>query len=329
MADNLLLGTNEFIRFEQELACYIGLNEAIILQKVHRLLQLDNFGQRDNNGVKWVRMTIDEWSDELPFLDAGQIKRALKNIVTDGLILVTQFTGRSNWYTVVYDAISKLDAPVGRLEAKRKKRKIASDAAKDEPNEEPDREKNGDDTLHNVSGQNDLLGQNEPIHQVKMNRCIGSKWTASNSPSNSPSNNYSTNAHAQENSGQKIGPLTAAVLDVCGQDFVFVSKNKWLKDDMLATVELLSRLGATDANVYEFREWQKTHHWTSGRPTFVQVGKYWQEFLDWIKAGRPAVKNGASTNGHQNSDNQPAKKPVSYQPLSWAERRRQKLTPGT
>lgn len=102
---------------------------------------------------------------------------------------------------------------------------------------------------------------------------------------------------------EQPGPLTASVLNICGQDFIFVSKSQNLKGALLATVEYLDRIKASPADVADFDNWRRVHHWTGkGRATFQQVAQFWQEYLDWIKAGRPApAQNGGNgTNGHRN-----------------------------
>lgn len=161
--------------FSPSLAGFVGVNEAIILQKLYYLMQLDNFGKM-HSGYKYIRMTTEEWIKELPFLDAGQIKTAIKNLTGDGFLFSTTFTGRSKWYTIL-QTIEELSEPVERIKLRIEKRKIAAKASVD---------KRSNDTMEqsvpiecNGTKCSDTMEQSVPI--------IGTKCSTSNQPSFHPS----------------------------------------------------------------------------------------------------------------------------------------------
>jgi len=92
------------------------------------------------------------------------------------------------------------------------------------------------------------------------------------------------------------GPLASALLEICCQDFGFVSGNKKLNTAMINTLKLLDRKNATPELIREFDVWRVAHHWTrDGPPTLAQVGEFWGQFEKWVQAGRPApevIENG-------------------------------------
>lgn len=98
------------------LACKIGLNEAIVLQQVHYWLNNKKVGRRDDQGVKWVRNSVDEWQENFPFWSKPTIKRAIKSLESQSVLLSTAALNRSNidrtkWYTIDYTRLEDLIKP--------------------------------------------------------------------------------------------------------------------------------------------------------------------------------------------------------------------------
>lgn len=122
-----------------ELASWIGLNEAILIQQLHYWSTKNGQGKADDDGAKWIRATLQDWRCQFPFWDDGVIRRTLENLEGDGLMFSRKFTGRTKWYRVNYQTIDTLSGPIERLTAKSKKRKkaIKNRAAlvKNEPND--------------------------------------------------------------------------------------------------------------------------------------------------------------------------------------------------
>jgi hypothetical protein len=130
MGDKLLLPEASASVFQPRLAAWIGLNESILLQHVHYLAGKVDFGAVVD-GVKWIRMTTEEWAEELPCFDAHTIRRTLDNLEKDTLITSRTFSGRSKWYRVNYELLTTVDGPVERLQSRTKARVKANEKAKE------------------------------------------------------------------------------------------------------------------------------------------------------------------------------------------------------
>lgn len=114
-----------------QLAVAVGVNEAIFLQQLHYLMNCEDKG-RVINGQKWIHNTITEWQEHnFPFWDEGVIKRTIKNLENDGLVISSPAHNKLNidrtkWYTINYTILYALDEPVERIKNKRSKRSGAA-----------------------------------------------------------------------------------------------------------------------------------------------------------------------------------------------------------
>ncbi|WP_333620391.1 conserved phage C-terminal domain-containing protein [Pantoea septica] len=86
-----------------ELACRIGLNEAIVLQQICYWLE-DTTAGVDHDGRRWVYNTIDDWNEQFPWWSSDTVKRALTSLKKSGLIYVEQLKktqhDRTNYYAI-------------------------------------------------------------------------------------------------------------------------------------------------------------------------------------------------------------------------------------
>jgi len=99
------------------LAKLIGLNEAIILQQIHYWLQNKN----NNNiyeGKKWVYNSYPEWQKQFPFWSITTIKRAIRNLERQAILVSKNFNkmkiDRTKWYTINYEQLAKINTPSGQ-----------------------------------------------------------------------------------------------------------------------------------------------------------------------------------------------------------------------
>ena len=99
-SESSIINNDSALPIPRQLARWLGLNEAGILQQLHWHTE-QGHGQLID-GKHWIRMSETEWMDEIP-LDEKAIQRAIKNLATDGLIESTTFAGRCKWYAVCYD----------------------------------------------------------------------------------------------------------------------------------------------------------------------------------------------------------------------------------
>lgn len=183
----------------------IGLKNAIFVQQIHFLTQTK---QQNNdiytykNGHMWVYNTINEWhKNYFSFMSKSTLKRVIKNCEDDGYIISTDEFNKSEydktkWYRINYEKISdiqnkiekeiemKRDEKLKRAKNKEKKKKDQIKKMKklkfDSETEAPlgQNDTMPENTVVLPLGQNDTmhedeaLGQNEPIDQVKMNQPI-------------------------------------------------------------------------------------------------------------------------------------------------------------
>jgi len=71
-----------------ELACKIGLNEAVILQQLNYWIMKSN---NIHDGKRWVYNTYSGWQKQFPWWSLSTIKRSLKKLKTMGLIITANY----------------------------------------------------------------------------------------------------------------------------------------------------------------------------------------------------------------------------------------------
>lgn len=105
-----------------ELACRIGLNEAIVLQQVHYWLEIkkDMFKGKKlenehtyRNGMLWTYNTYEEWQVEFPFWSTRTIQRVFKSLEDMGILLSTnefnkRSTDKTKWYSIDYNRLDEI-----------------------------------------------------------------------------------------------------------------------------------------------------------------------------------------------------------------------------
>ena len=91
------------------LAVAIGLNEAIVLQQIEYWLN------RSTNLVDdrlWTYHTIPEWKAQFPFWSEDTVKRTLKSLRDQGLVIARTISDsswdRTLWYTIDYDKLNEI-----------------------------------------------------------------------------------------------------------------------------------------------------------------------------------------------------------------------------
>lgn len=86
------------------LAKVAGINGAIVLQQLHYwLLKSNNIEE----GFRWRYRTYEGWAEDLPWLTASGIRKVLKKLEKDGLIITANHNKRAadktKWYRLNYD----------------------------------------------------------------------------------------------------------------------------------------------------------------------------------------------------------------------------------
>lgn len=96
---------NHYIQLDIQFATQYGVNEALLFAKLYRV-EKEWHGFKDKQGIKWVRLTYDEWLKETPFFSRNTIIRTLDSLVDQGLICARVFNGRSKWYRCNQDYVN-------------------------------------------------------------------------------------------------------------------------------------------------------------------------------------------------------------------------------
>lgn len=99
-----------------KLACTIGLNEAIVLQQVHYWLDRSD---KVREGHTWTYNTLDKWHDQFPFWSLSTLKRTLKSLRDQKLLIATDKFNtlkidKTLWYTIDYEKLTSLEEPDGK-----------------------------------------------------------------------------------------------------------------------------------------------------------------------------------------------------------------------
>ena len=109
MKDSKYLINEDPIFFLPSLAVGVGLNEAILLQKIHGWLQCT---PKEHVGRNWIYNSYRSWHEQLPFMSETSIKRAIKNLIDKGIIITENFNKNSFdktlWYSIDYEKLTDL-----------------------------------------------------------------------------------------------------------------------------------------------------------------------------------------------------------------------------
>jgi hypothetical protein len=97
------------IFFLPTLATQLGLNEAILLQKIHGWLQCT---PKEHVGRNWIYNSYKSWHEQLPFMSEITIKRAVKNLIDKKIIITENFNKNSFdktlWYSIDYEKLNEI-----------------------------------------------------------------------------------------------------------------------------------------------------------------------------------------------------------------------------
>src|SRR6185436_7010760 len=121
MSRSRLLIPSEPLQVIPELAVLIGLNEAIVLQQLH--YWLDKYQREPKR--EFIYNTFEEWQTQFPFWSKKTIQRIMKSLVAQDLVRIEKFNSkfcdRTNWYTIDYATIERLEEKSKDICEQRKK----------------------------------------------------------------------------------------------------------------------------------------------------------------------------------------------------------------
>ena len=117
MDSSRYLINEEPIFFLPSLAEGIGINEAILLQKIHGWLQCT---PKEHIGRNWIYNSYRSWHEQLPFMSETTIKRAMKNLIDIGVVITENFNNKSFdktlWYSIDYKKLESVVKSVKNVE---------------------------------------------------------------------------------------------------------------------------------------------------------------------------------------------------------------------
>lgn len=97
--------------FNPKLAIEIGLNEAIVLQKIHYwIVNNERNGINYHNGRYWTFNSIKKWRDDFfPWWSVDTVRRTFKSLENKELLIVGNFNKKgydqTKWYTINYQKL--------------------------------------------------------------------------------------------------------------------------------------------------------------------------------------------------------------------------------
>ena len=150
--------------FDEDMAKFVGLNEAIVLQQVHYWLNINRKSGRNYiDGRYWTYNSLPNWHEQnFSFWSFSTTKRVFARLAKLGYFITGNYNkdcrDKTLWYSIDYEKLA--------ADYKEHKETIqdASQDASDEPMQ--------DSILTDASAQNDPISsaQNEPMGEVKMSR---------------------------------------------------------------------------------------------------------------------------------------------------------------
>lgn len=109
-----LLFAREPIVVNKDLACAIGLNEAVVLQQVNYWLQKSN---HEIDGKVWVYNSMNAWQDQFPFWSYDTVKRIFSSLVKDNLLISGNYNkskmDKTKWYTINFSRLGEIEQSIG------------------------------------------------------------------------------------------------------------------------------------------------------------------------------------------------------------------------
>lgn len=140
-------------------AVQLGLNEAIVIQQLHYMLQRQDTEERDGRPAR--RMTYEDWVRELPWWSESTIRRVIDGLRQSGLV-VTARSKDSSWFSIDY---VRLDIKLGTVNRSQVRSQAAEPGAQVE--QHPCIEEGEEEGEELQPGSGRLFGGGEEAEQVQ------------------------------------------------------------------------------------------------------------------------------------------------------------------
>lgn len=102
-----------FLTVTRPLACAIGLNEALFLQRVYFWMKYnEEHNQNYHEGRWWSYNTYERWQEDFPFWSNATIRRIVNNLRASGVLITCKLApdirNHTLWYTIDFEVLEKL-----------------------------------------------------------------------------------------------------------------------------------------------------------------------------------------------------------------------------
>lgn len=109
----LFLNKDKIVMAHNELAVLVGLEEAIVVNKIAYWMEVENNEKHTFDGKVWVYNSYEHWKDgNFPYWSISKIKRLFSKLEKDGIIISATFNkkdwDRTKWYTVNFSKLQDL-----------------------------------------------------------------------------------------------------------------------------------------------------------------------------------------------------------------------------
>lgn len=189
------------------LAEKVGVYEAIFLQQLHYWL---NKSEHVYDGRRWVYNSMESWHNQFPFISVSTIRRIIKKLEEEKIILTGNFNrykmDRTKWYTIDYEALDSLfqDEQIEEPE-------LPQTTSKVDHNDEPmNQSPNQTDHMANNARPHDLPNMTAPIPDTTSEITSDKKEEEENARKNEPhSKNINPYTFFEQNGFGTIGGYIA------------------------------------------------------------------------------------------------------------------------
>lgn len=143
---SLLYDKGDFVMVGKRLAKYVGISEAIVLNQIHSWLKhfektaekdykdSDEIARHYRSGRWWVYNSYEKWQEEIPFLSASTIKRAITHLERKGILISGVYNrlgyDRTKWYTIDYQELDRVEIDIEKAEEQERIEKAEKKAKK-------------------------------------------------------------------------------------------------------------------------------------------------------------------------------------------------------
>ncbi len=105
--------------FDGDIASVVGVNAALIYECICFWLNINIKNKRNLVDQRyWVYMSVENFTEKLPFLSKSQVRTALDKLLKIGILVRDNYNrlsyDKTSWYTVSDELWNKITSPKGR-----------------------------------------------------------------------------------------------------------------------------------------------------------------------------------------------------------------------